>query len=208
MKNTNCPVKYMEISILAPPIQWVLKLETPCRFITSKDEKNYFRWIIWRWIIWYSKYKRKMVFSCNQWHCCWSIASNTTMKKGIWMNVSRFCGHGSSVLHLDTTFEITNNMWFTDTSFTNESLIDESKNHPEFLGPYMVDFHEDRETYQRFAAELTAAKPSLLKVKNVGADLDSALFFGFPLLMFSKYHIYFIRYRLAIGYNHLFCYTN
>ena len=124
------------------------------------------------------------------------------------MNVSRFCGHGSSVLHLDTTFEITNNMWFTDTSFTNESLIDESKNHPEFLGPYIVDFHEDRETYQRFAAELTAAKPSLLKVKNVGADLDSALFFGFPLLMFSKYHIFFIRYRLAIGYNHLFCYTN
>ena len=47
-------------------------------------------------------------------------------------DMSRFCVHGSSVLHLDTTFKITDNLWFTDTSFTNESLIEENKNHREF----------------------------------------------------------------------------
>ena len=94
-------------------------------------------------------------------------------------DASRFCVHGSSVLHVDTTFEIIDNLWFTDTSFTNESLIDENKNHPEFLGPCMVHFHKDRETYQRFAVELAAAEPFLLKVKKVGNDLDSALFKGF-----------------------------
>ena len=94
-------------------------------------------------------------------------------------DVSRFFVRGSSVLRVDTTFEIIDNLWLTDTSFTNESLIDENKNHPEFSGPYMVHFRKDRESYQRFAAELAAAEPSLLKVKKVGIYLDSALFKGF-----------------------------
>ena len=54
----------------------------------------------------------------------------------------------------------------------------------------MVHFCKDRETYQRFAAELAAAKPSLLKVKKVGTDLDSAIFKGFPLSMISKYQMF------------------
>ena len=73
-------------------------------------------------------------------------------------------------------FEIIDTLWLTDTSFTNESFIDENKNHPEFPGPYMVHFRKDRESYQRFAAELAAAEPSLLKVKKTGIYLDSALF--------------------------------
>ena len=62
-------------------------------------------------------------------------------------DVSRFFVHGSSVLCVDTTFEIIDNLWLTDTSFTNESLTDENKNHPEFPGPYMVHFRKDRENY-------------------------------------------------------------
>ena len=101
------------------------------------------------------------------------------MKKRNLNDVSHFCEHGSSILDVDTTFEITDNLWFIDTSFTNESLIDENKNLPEFPGPYMVHFRKDHETYQQFAAELAAAEPSLVEVKKVGPDLDSALFKGF-----------------------------
>ena len=90
--------------------------------------------------------------------------------------------HGSTVLHVDTTFEITDNLWLTHTCFTNESFIDKNKNHPELPGSYMVHFRKDCETYQQFVAQLAeqqlncetyqqfvaqlaAAEPSLLKVK-------------------------------------------
>lgn len=72
--------------------------------------------------------------------------------------MSCFCVHGSTVLHVDTTFEITDNLWLTHTCFTNESFIDKNKNHPELPGPYMVHFRKDCETYQQFVAQLPAAE--------------------------------------------------
>ena len=94
-------------------------------------------------------------------------------------DLSLFCAHGSSVLRVDTTFEIIDNLWLADTSFNSESLINENTNHADFPGPCTVSFRKDREAYQRFAVESTAAELSLLELKKVGTDLDSALFKGF-----------------------------
>ena len=57
--------------------------------------------------------------------------------------VSCFCVLGSSVLHVDTTFEINDNLRVTDTSFINDFLIDENKNPLKFRGPNIVYFHKD-----------------------------------------------------------------
>ena len=50
---------------------------------------------------------------------------------------------GSSVLHVDTTFEINDNLRVTDTSFLNDFLIDENKNRLKFRGSNIVYFHKD-----------------------------------------------------------------
>ena len=49
---------------------------------------------------------------------------------------------------------------------------------PKFPDPNMVHFRNDRETYRRFAGELPMANPKLANVKQIGTDLDSAVFEG------------------------------
>ena len=58
-------------------------------------------------------------------------------------DMSHFCVHGASFLGIDTTCEVIDSFWLTDTSFTIESLVDENKNHPEFPGSYMIHFCKD-----------------------------------------------------------------
>ena len=60
----------------------------------------------------------------------WKHYIQYSNEKKNWNDLSRFCVHGLSVLCVDTTSEIIDNLWLTDTSFTNESLIDENKSHP------------------------------------------------------------------------------
>ena len=91
-------------------------------------------------------------------------------------NVERFCVNGNSVFRIDTTFEIIDGLWVTDTSYTNESIIkvDDQEN-PEFPGPMMVHFRKDEATYRRFAGELVTENPALLNVRKIGTDMDNAL---------------------------------
>lgn len=77
----------------------------------------------------------------------------------------RFCVEGNSVLRVDTTFEIIENFWVTDTSYTNESLISENSGEsPDFPGPIMLHFRKDTFTYQAFASHLVMINPDL---KNI-----------------------------------------
>ena len=83
---------------------------------------------------------------------------------------------GNSILHVDTTFELVDGLWLTDTTFSHEALINHRNGkHPEFPGPSFWHFKKDHETYCRFAGELAIAKPELLKIKKVGHDLDKAI---------------------------------
>ena len=79
--------------------------------------------------------------------------------------IHRFCVLGNSILRIDTT----------DTTYANESLINQSNKHPEFPGPSFWHFKKSRESYRRFAGELTIAKPELLGMKKIGHDLDKAI---------------------------------
>eukprot|EP00794_Sanderia_malayensis_P013682 gene13682-biopygen10980 len=90
-------------------------------------------------------------------------------------DIDRFCVHGNSVFIVDTTFELSDGFWLTDSSFSYEALVNEKGIHPVFPGPYMWHFRKDRRTYRRFALEMTYAKPALLSIKKVGHDLDNAI---------------------------------
>ena len=91
-------------------------------------------------------------------------------------DVEQFCVYRNSVFRIDTTFEIVNNFWVTDASYTNESLISElTGKNPEFPGPIMLHFKKDRPTYRAFAGHLAIANPKLFFVKKIGSDMDPAL---------------------------------
>ena len=47
----------------------------------------------------------------------------------------RFCVVGNSIPRIDTTFELVDGLWLTDTTYTNEALVDLKGKHPEFPGP-------------------------------------------------------------------------
>lgn len=76
----------------------------------------------------------------------------------------RFCVNGNS-----------EGLWLTDTTYTNEALIDLKGKNPEFPGPSFWHFRKTRERYRRFAGEIVTKKPELLKIKKIGHDLDKAL---------------------------------
>ena len=61
---------------------------------------------------------------------------------------NRFCVKGNSVWQVDTTFELTDRLWLTDSSYQNESLINENGCHPTFPGPSMWHFRKTREVYR------------------------------------------------------------
>ena len=90
-------------------------------------------------------------------------------------DIYRFCILGNSILRIDTTFELVDGLWLTDTTYTNESLINESKKHPEFPGPSFWHFKKSRESYRRFAGELAIAKPELLGLKKMAMILTKLL---------------------------------
>ena len=91
----------------------------------------------------------------------------------------RFCVVGNSILRIDTTFELVDGLWLTDTTYTNEALVDLKGKHPEFPGPSFWHFRKTRESYRRFAGELVIQKPELLGLKKIGHDLDKAISNGF-----------------------------
>lgn len=90
-------------------------------------------------------------------------------------DLNRFCVLGNSILRVDTTFELVDGLWLTDTTYTNTALIDAKGKHPEFPGPSFWHFKKTRESYRRFAGELVIAQPSLQGLQRIGHDLDQAL---------------------------------
>ena len=90
-------------------------------------------------------------------------------------NLKKFTVMGNSVFRVDTTFELVDGLWLTDSTYTNEALINSEGKHPEFPGPSIWHFHKDRECYRRFASEIVMVEPELINIKKVGHDLDQAI---------------------------------
>ena len=96
-------------------------------------------------------------------------------------DIEQFCcsSYDSSVLAVDTTFNLCD-LWITDTTYRNKRIVKvENGKHPVHLGPIMLHFSKDKETFGRFALELLAASPDLKELKTIGVDLESAIFNGF-----------------------------
>ena len=90
-------------------------------------------------------------------------------------DLHHFCVLGDSILRVDTTFELVEGLWLTDTTYSNEALVDLNGKSPKFPGPSFWHFRKSRECYQRFAGELVIQKPELQDIKKIGHDLDKAL---------------------------------
>ena len=58
----------------------------------------------------------------------------------------RFCVQGNSTILVDTTFQLTDGLWLTDSSFPYEALLNENGEHPTFPEPYM--WHKSQEVYR------------------------------------------------------------
>ena len=97
-------------------------------------------------------------------------------------DIKRFCCEGSnpSVLPIDTTLNLCD-LWITDTSYRNKRLInrESGKKKAIFVGPMMFHFTKDVGAFGRFSLELLAADPKLIELKNIGVDMESAIYQGF-----------------------------
>ena len=98
---------------------------------------------------------------------------------------------GQGIFSTDTTFEICEGLYLTDTSYPNKSLIDKSSGkHPQFPGPSFWHFKKNEEAHRRFAGEILIADPSLAGIKKIGHELDRAIAKGtvsqFPIHIFFE----------------------
>ena len=57
-------------------------------------------------------------------------------------DLHRFCVLGDSILRVDTTFELVEGLWLTDTTYSNEALVDLNGKNPEFPGPSFWHFRK------------------------------------------------------------------
>ena len=80
---------------------------------------------------------------------------------------------------LGTLFKLCN-LRITETSYYNKQLLSSRtwKNVVD-LGPVIMHFTKDEETFRRFCVELISAIPQLMNLEKVGVDMDSAIFNGF-----------------------------
>ena len=82
-------------------------------------------------------------------------------------DLHHFCVLGNFILWVDTTFELVEGLWLTDTTHSNEALVDLNGKNPEFPGPSFWHLRKSRECYQRFAGELVIQKPKLRGIKRL-----------------------------------------
>ena len=95
-------------------------------------------------------------------------------------DIERFCVRKGAIFSVDTTFEICDGLWLTDTSYPNLSLVKKSDGkHPDSPGPSFWHFRKDRKAFRRFAAELIVENPNLQQLPRIGHDLDKAQMLGF-----------------------------
>ncbi len=112
-------------------------------------------------------------------------------------DIKRFCcdptDNNTCVLGIDTTFKLCN-MWVTDTSYRNKRLLSiRTKKNPVHLGPVMLHFTKDEETFRRFCLELIASCPDLANLKKIGVDMEAAIFKGFKSVIMNLLKLYCVR---------------
>ena len=105
-------------------------------------------------------------------------------------DLNRFCVNGNSAFVVDTTFQVADKLWLTDSSYENESLVDDEGKHPHFPGPSQWQFRRDQLSFRRLIGELIIADPNLQNIKKIGHDLDAATANGLQDLLPNSNHIW------------------
>ena len=57
-----------------------------------------------------------------------------------------------------------------------ETYKNDSGHHSVFLGPDLIHFTKEDQTFTRFALELQASNPETRKLKKIGVDMEHAIF--------------------------------
>ena len=87
------------------------------------------------------------------------------IEEQLW-DIQRFCVKGKSILPINTTFELCEGLYLTDSTYQNLSLVKQCGKHLEFPGPSFCHFWKTGEIYRRFADELLISEPLLSEGKN------------------------------------------
>jgi hypothetical protein len=111
--------------------------------------------------------------------CCLAKSYYTFIANDIQLNdIVKFCCLNTSILSVDTTFNLCDN-WLTDTCYPNMRLLNSNGNNPFFLGPALLHFEKSSFIFQRFIKEMCSFNEAIKELKNIGTDLERAIYKGF-----------------------------
>ena len=85
-------------------------------------------------------------------------------------DIEQFCCRttDNSVFGVDTTFDLADEMWLTDSSLRNERILSvRSNDHPINFGPGMLHFSKNESIFRQFCAKLPSANPALENLKKL-----------------------------------------
>ena len=97
------------------------------------------------------------------------------------------------VLGTDVTYNLCD-MWVTDSCYRNKRLISSTLGvHPIYLGPTLLHFTKDTQTFTRFALEIQACNPETRGIKKIGVDMEDAIYNGVKILFPEAQQLYCFR---------------
>lgn len=110
----------------------------------------------------------------NLWIVRRTISTNVNyciIRKGKWK--SKF-NYFVRILCIDTIFEVVDGLWLTDTTYTNEALVELKGKHLKFPGPCFWHFRKTRGSYCRFTGEQVIHKPGQMSPNGFGDIFQGA----------------------------------
>ena len=65
--------------------------------------------------------------------------------------------------------------------------------HPVYVGPTLLHFTKNRQTFTRFALEIQACNPETRGIKKIGFDIEDAIYNGVQILFPEAQQLYCVR---------------
>ena len=97
------------------------------------------------------------------------------------------------VLGTDATYNLCD-MWVTDSCYRNKRLISSTLGvHPIYLGPTLLHFTKDTQTFTQFALEIQVCNPETRGIKKIGVDMEDAIYNGVKILFPEAQQLYCFR---------------
>ena len=121
------------------------------------------------YIVKYLKKEGRFVKSFHLDYCEYGTVN--VISEQLW-DMYRFCVRDNGIFCIDTTLEICNGLYLTDTTYPNLYLHGINGKHSEFPGPSIWHFKRTRKRYRGFVEELSIYEPLLINLQKIGHYLD------------------------------------